>query len=268
MPNQKSKTSILSLNMFGRSVIKRLTNSFGSFSVEELKYEGRPARVLFSGPQHAAQSGIPLDDNPRLLFDYNQLLLELALDLNPSKVLVLGGGTLTLPMALINNLQTVQVTVVEQNADLIALAGEYFNYHSDHRLRLEIGDALSIVGRLKDRYDLVITDIFDNFSIPQAFRTISFARSIKELLNVKGLIATNFIAATSGYAAQPLRQIVAAYSKAIGPVKVVKADQDYAYWTPQNMIIMAFNDQTVNQKLLKGIELVDLPDIQTEDYLS
>ena len=45
-------------------------------------------------------------------------------------------------------------------------------------------------------------------------------------------------------------------------------NQAYAYWTPQNMIIMAFNDQTVNQKLLKGIELVDLPDIQTEDYLS
>ncbi len=254
--------------MFGRSVIKRLTNSFGVFSVEELKYENRLARVLFSGPQHAAQSGIPLDGNPRLLFDYNQLLLELSIDLNPATILVLGGGTLTLPMALVTNLQNVHVTVVEQNPDLIQLAEEYFDYRPNDRLKIEIGDAFRLSKRLKARYDLIITDVFDNFTIPPAFRTLGFAQSIKNLLNTNGLIATNCIAATTGFAAQPLRQIVAAYSQAIGPVRAVKADRDYAYWTPQNMIVMAYADGIVNQALLTGVESVELPAIQAEDHLA
>ncbi len=223
--------------MFGRSVIKRLDNSFGSFSVEELKYEGRSARVLFSGPQHAAQSGIPLDDNPRLLFDYNQLLLELAVDLDPKRVLVLGGGTLTLPMALVTYLPNAHVDVVEQNADLIQLAEEYFSYRPNPRLMIHVADATTALKQFKDRFDLIITDIFDNFTIPMPFRTVGFASSLKQLMNPHGVVATNCIAATSGYAAQPLRQITAAYSKAIGPVRALKADKDYAYWTPQNLII-------------------------------
>ena len=107
------------------SVLKQLDSQFGNFTVEELIYDGRKARVLFSGPLHAAQSGLALDGNPRLLFDYNQRFLELSLELRPKNILVLGGGTLTLPNALIKYLPKAQVTTVEINPELITLARKY-----------------------------------------------------------------------------------------------------------------------------------------------
>ncbi|MGH7238417.1 MAG: spermidine synthase, partial [Candidatus Saccharimonadales bacterium] len=184
-------------------VVHQLINKFGTFTVEELIYEGRPARVLFSGPLHAAQSGIPLDQNPRLLFDYNQCLLDLALELEPVRILVLGGGTMTLPMALLRQLPSAKLTVVEINPDLIKLGLDYFNYRPDRRLRLVEADAAQFMSLARPTYDLVLTDIYDNFTVPAHFRTRQFAEQIERSLQSGGVVATNCIAGLSGESSKP-----------------------------------------------------------------
>ena len=251
--------------MFGKTVIYQLKNEFGNFSVEELDYEGRPARVLFSGPLHAAQSGIPLDDNPRLLFDYNRRLLELAIDLSPKKILILGGGTLTLPTAILNSLPVSEITVVEINKDLINIAEKYFDYKPDKRLIVVIGDAFKFVKTNKEEFDLIITDIYNNFTIPQPFRGTLFARELSHLLKNKGTVVTNCISGISGVQAKPLKELVRSYSSAIGAVKVVQASNNNIDWFPQNLIVMAHKGGEIEGDLLRGCSEISLSELITDD---
>jgi hypothetical protein len=51
---------------------------FAHYQVIDMHYVGRPARVLFSGQRAAAQSAIPRDGNPAMLFDYNQRFMAAA----------------------------------------------------------------------------------------------------------------------------------------------------------------------------------------------
>ncbi len=224
--------------MFGNKVIEEIENEFGTFTVEELVYEGRRARVLFSSPQHAAQAGIPLDNDPRLLFDYNQRFFELASELEPKNVLILGGGTLTLAIALVNNFPKLKVTTVEVNKDLIDLAAKYFDYKPNPRLRVIIGDAKTFMLQAKPTFDLIIVDIYDNFTIPKYFRSRVFAGQLKKGLMEGGVVATNCISTISRDKASPLNQIVNAYRNEIGRVRVFKPDDRYIEWLPQNLLII------------------------------
>ncbi len=250
--------------MFGKTVIYQVKNQFGNFYVEELDYEGRPARVLFSGPLHAAQSGIPLDDDPRLLFDYNRRLLEMAMILNPKWILILGGGTMTLPMAILRYLPKTKVTVVEVNKDLIDIAEKYFEYKPDNRLVLVIDDALNYVKQARVEFDLIITDIYNNFTIPQPFRETLFAHQLSRVLKNHGTVITNCISGITGAQAVPLRQLVQAYS-AIGKVRVVLASNNNIDWFPQNLIIVSQKGGDINNDLLSGCSEVSLQEITADD---
>src|SRR6476469_4412698 len=85
----------------------------GHYVVADTIYSGRPARVLYSGNHQAAQSGVAKDDNPDLLFDYNQRFIELVRGLLPKKILLIGGGALSLPKALLEEFPEVSLDVVE-----------------------------------------------------------------------------------------------------------------------------------------------------------
>lgn len=253
--------------MIGATIIYQFDNDFGTFTVEELNYEGRPARVLFSGPNHAAQSGIPLDNNPRLLFDYNQRLLELALDLKPRKILILGGGTFTLATALATALPKSKLTVVERNKDLVKIAESYFGYLPNSRLRLVINDAAIFMDQRKPLYDLIYVDIYDNFIIPDQFRGVEFAKKLNKALLTNGMVAVNCISGLHGAASLPMRQIAGAFSEVIGPVKVIQADQNYSHYLPQNLIVMTRKNQPINKTWLKGyLEINDFA-LPREDLL-
>lgn len=235
----KYAKSILIFKMFGSKVIEEVSNQFGTFTVEELTYEGRSARVLFSAPQHAAQAGIPLDDDERLLFDYNQLFLDLATSLQPKNVLVLGGGTLTLPTALVAHLPTVKITAVEINSDLIKLAAKYFGYRPNKRLRVVIRDAKEFMQLAKPTFDLIVVDLYDNFTIPKHFLGNTFAAQLKLGLNSGGMVATNCIAATTGEEAVHLRRLVDSYRSEIGKVRILKPNNRYMGWLSQNLIVLS-----------------------------
>ncbi len=236
--------------MLGRRIIKEFKNDFGTFSVEDLTYNGRRARVLFNAPHHAAQSGLALDNDPRLLFDYNQYLLELSIEVNPRSILILGGGVLTLPMALARRLPKCRITVVEINRDLIKVASDFFGYRDEMGIDIVIDDARTFVAQPGKTYELIITDIFNSFTVPQFFKSQEFASNLANNLSPKGLVATNCISALSGTEAKPVLEISQAYSKSIGPVKVVKADKYYFDTTPQNLLILS--GKSAN-KLLKNL---------------
>ena len=238
-------------------VVERLENEFGSFTVEELVYDGRQARVLFSGPLHSAQSGIPLDGNPRLLFDYNQLLYEAALELNPKRILVLGGGTMTLPSALFKALPKAKIRIVEIDKDLVDLANKYFDFKLGRKQKVIIDDAYKYLQKKTVSYDLIIVDIYNDFTIPDQFLRLKFGSLLKKSLSPNGVVALNCISSISGEGSLPLRRTVYAYSSEIGDVRIIKVDNRYGESIPQNLIVLGSPDPARLKRLLTGKEEVD-----------
>ncbi len=239
-------------------ILEQVDDQFGSFSVEELTYDGRNSRVLFSGPSHSAQSGLALDGNPKLLFDYIQQLFELALDLNPKNILILGGGTLTLATALCKHLPKTKITAVEINKDLIDLAEKYFGYEKDPRLTVILDDAEHFVARQKEHhYELIVTDLFNDLAIPDQFMSQTFAKQLKRILKTDGIVATNCIAALFGLGSQPVLKLATAYQKTIGRTRVLRVDnyRHYLGWTPQNLLVLAGRG---TEDLLRGLAQVQL----------
>lgn len=209
------------------------------YQVVERIYEGRPARVLFSGPKRAAQSGIGLDDNPDLLFDYNQRLLEIANALYPKRILVIGGGAFTLPMALMAALPDADVDVVELDDGLEVIATDHFGLRPHNRLHLTFGDGRKYIESTKHKYDLIILDVFSELSIPRQFLTVEFIKLLRKHLVADGSVAANIIASYQGINAGLIKSQIAAYGTEFAQIDIFPAAHGLTSWLPQNLLLVA-----------------------------
>ena len=212
---------------------------FEHYQVVDRLYEGRQARVLFSGPRRAAQSGIGLDDDPDLLFDYNQRLLEIANALYPARILVIGGGAFTLPSALVTALPDSRIDVVELDPELLPIAKNYFGLYDSDRLTVTFGDGRQFIAQTKEKYDLIILDVFSDLVVPRQFLTAEFIAQMHGLLRKGGAVAMNIIASYQGRNMALIRSQIAGYQRSFDAITIFPAAHGISTWLPQNMIIVA-----------------------------
>jgi hypothetical protein len=220
-------------------ILFEIKTDFEQYQVVDRVYEGRPARVLFSGTQRSAQSGIGLDDDPDLLFDYNQRLLEIANALYPSRILVIGGGAFTLPTAFVTALPDATVDVVELDPGLPKVAERFFGLRQSSRLRVITGDGRAFLERTNDQYDLIILDVFQNLSVPQQFLTTEFVQVVHSHLTDTGALAMNIIASYQGRNTGLIKSQIAGYGGMFPQVTIFPAAHGLTSWLPQNMVLVA-----------------------------
>ncbi len=171
--------------------------TFAHYKVVDTTYEGRPARLLY-GDDQTTQSGLAKDDNPDLLFDYNQRFLELATDIHPKKTLVIGGGAYTLPAALLEGFKTMLVDVVELDLALEPIARQFFGLPTTPRLRIFNTDGREFIGTHQQNYDLIIVDAFIGYEVPRQLTTAGAVARYRANLAPNGVVAMNFISAYRG----------------------------------------------------------------------
>ena len=210
---------------------------FGEYQIIDTVYVGRPARVFFSKGHHAAQSGVALDSDPDLLFDYNQRFLEIAGYTYPERVLVIGGGMFTFPGALLAMLPDVQIDVVEIDKDLPKIARKYFGLKRDSRLNIFHCDGIRYLQDTKSKYDLIIIDAFQDTDVPSQFLTKETAFTIRDHMTFRGITAMNIIATYRGHRSSELRQVYTAYTEAFGSVEIFPAGLAMSEWLPQNYVV-------------------------------
>jgi spermidine synthase len=217
----------------------------GHYQVVDTPYDGRPARVLYSGDRRAAQSGVAQDDNPDLLFDYNQRLFELVNGLAPSRLLLIGGGVFTLPAALLPALPELRIDAVEPDAQLTELAYAYFDLPVDDRLTIFNTDGRSFLREHGGRYDMVVVDAFSHTTIPKEIITRQAFRAYAKHLASGGVLAMNVISAYHGPQAHVLARAYAAACETFGAVDTFLASRGYSLWLTQNFILTAQAGQRV-----------------------
>lgn len=202
-----------------------------------MTYEGRPARVLFSG-ERAGQSGIALDDDPELLFDYNQRFLEIVESQRPGRVLVIGGGAFTLPAELIKRFAGIKVDVVEIDPLLYDLAKRYFRAPEDKRLKVITQDGRAYIDATRGSYDLIILDAFNGYTIPRPLITIEAAEQYKRLLKRGGTLAVNFIASYKSLRTTLAHELAATFGTVFPSTNIVPADRSYWTYAEQNLLLV------------------------------
>lgn len=242
--------------------------SHGHYQVVDTLYDGRLARVLYSGNRQAAQSGIPKDAKPELLFDYNQRLLELVTSVDPARVLLIGGGVCTLPKALIETLPDIRIDIVELDAQLIELAHTYFDLPVSERLSIYNADGRTFLSEHATRYDMILIDAFTHTTIPKEIRTVEAFEAYYKHLRPKGICAMNVISGYHGSTARTLEQLYAAVIHSFDSADIFLASRGYSLWLPQNFILTAQKGQQLDLKQYMRYEAVKPPEVSPDAALT
>jgi len=108
-----------------------------------------------------------------------------------NKALILGFGGGDCAFRIDEYFPKAQITGVEIDSIMIDIANAYFNLHKLKQLKIEIGDAYKYVARSKEKYDLIIVDIFIGEKTPKKFKSLKFINKLKGLLNKNGVVIYN-----------------------------------------------------------------------------
>ena len=89
-----------------------------------------------------------------------------------------------------------KITGVEIDANVIALAKQYFELDSIGNLEIILDDAFEFVLKTKEKYNLIIIDIFQDTKMPNFLFEAFFVNRILELLHTNGIFLFNTMCLT------------------------------------------------------------------------
>jgi spermidine synthase len=224
--------------MFTRKLIHKAQSQYGKYKIIDLKYDGRPARVLY-GESNSPQSGIALDDNPELIFDYNQRFLEMVMSHRPNRLLVIGGGAFMLPTALFQRFPGLHIDVVEIDQVLVDLSYEYFSLPRDDRLRVHVDDGARFVATTKEKYDMIIIDAFTGYTIPHHLLQHDTITQYRRILKKNGVLALNFISEYKPRRVRLAHEIIASFGEVFPALALYPSDKEYPHGEEQNFVLAA-----------------------------
>lgn len=172
-----------------------------------LVYEHEGLRCMKFGVHDAGrQTCSSLADPRELVFEYTRMVMgALYLLPEPRRVLVIGLGGGSVPMALRAILPQAQIDSVELDPAVVRVAERFFGYRPDARSRAIAGDGRVFVkraGRQGRRYDLVILDAFDHLYVPEHMITREYLLEVRALLDEGGVIAANTFSSSGLHAAE------------------------------------------------------------------
>ncbi len=113
------------------------------------------------------------------------------------KCLILGLGTGTIAKNVYGLWPDVLVTGVEIDPVIVGMGQKYFGLN-ELNIKVVIDDANSFTKKSKEKYDLVLFDVYVGNRVPKIFNSNTYIKSLKRLLKSKGIIAFNRLF-TRGY---------------------------------------------------------------------
>ncbi len=149
------------------------------------------------------QTCLSLDGSPRMVLNYTRMMMSaLLVQPQPERVLIIGLGGGTLPMALADLLPRARIDTVEIDPAVTRVATRYFGFQPSERVRVHEADGRAYVEQaVRDgqRYDLVMLDAFDYHYIPKHLTTREFLLQAKALLAPGGVLAANTFSSSDFY---------------------------------------------------------------------
>jgi spermidine synthase len=140
----------------------------------------------------AVQSAMSLEEPHALILPYTRKMMTFLLfKPNPKHVVMLGLGGGSLPKFCHRHLPQTQITVVEIDADVIALRDEFCVPRNDRRFRIVHDDGEHYLSRLATPVDVILIDAFDRTGAAPALENPDFYVQAAECLSLNGVFAIN-----------------------------------------------------------------------------
>jgi predicted membrane-bound spermidine synthase len=189
---------VLSLGFASKSLetgCLRESNCF-CIKIKEDEIDGHPIRILIL--DQLLHSHVALDDPQFLVYGYEKVMADLATHLarrEPDmRTLFIGGGGYTLPRFIEEAYPLSTVEVIEIDPQVTEVAFDYLGLRRDTRVLSYNKDARMAVPELKGgTYDLVVTDAFNDVSVPYHLTTREFNEQVSALLTPDGMYMANVV---------------------------------------------------------------------------
>ncbi len=141
-----------------------------------------------------AKSVYSFDD---LYLNFRKAFREIRLPAEGAEVLVLGAGLASVPLILEKSFERrYRYTLVELDELIIELASKYTLPRLDSPVQMVHADAEHYVKIARQRFDLVIVDLFVEDVVPTYFSSEAGCEAVRDLLGVRGLVLCNRLYAT------------------------------------------------------------------------
>lgn len=107
-------------------------------------------------------------------------------------ILLLGVAGGSVIKTLVNEIEYKgKITGVEIDPDMIQIANQYFDLDQIKQLEIIIDDAFEFVLKTKNKYDLIIIDVFEDIKMPNFLFESFFSERICSLLQNQGFVLFN-----------------------------------------------------------------------------
>jgi spermidine synthase len=123
----------------------------------------------------------------------------------PRSALILGLGGGTIAHLLTLRFGPLPMVGVDDDAGVLALGRERFGLDALSHLRVELGDAYAFASACRERFDLVVVDLFRAGEVPRDVTATPFLRDVRRLLAPGGLATFNL--ARDGRAASRIHRL-------------------------------------------------------------
>ena len=190
--------------------IAKIDTPSAHYEISKMSYNKKPIYGLQTGPG-GVQSAVYASGDKDLVFWYTQYAEKQIAALNPKRILVLGGGTFTLPASLAGKLPGAQIDVVEIDPELEFISKKYFNYEDRPNVSLQFSDARSFVNTTNEKYDVIFVDVYGDSYIPFSVLTQEYGNRINEILEPNGTVLINAIVGSSEHCRELLGAIDSVY---------------------------------------------------------
>lgn len=179
----------------------------------------------------AVQSSMCLNAPDSLVTAYSRKMMTVLLfNPNPRHIVMIGLGGGSLPKFCYRHLPETQITVVEIDANVIALRDEFYVPKDNERFRIIHEDGAQYIAQLEDTVNVIMVDAFDSIGIAPSLAESDFYAQAASRLTLDGVFVMNLSGDRSRYAAH-LAKIRAAFGAHTLIVPVVQDG---------NLLLLAF----------------------------
>jgi len=141
------------------------------------------------------QTCMLVNDKLRLVFDYTRMSFAgLLLNAEPKRILVIGLGGGSIPMALSDRYPQAVIDVVEVDEAVVRVAKEFFYFQETPNMQVFVDDGRPFIKRAGIRgqsYDFIVLDAFSGDYIPEHMLTREFLEEVKLIMTPESVLVAN-----------------------------------------------------------------------------
>ncbi len=230
-----------------------LETNYFCIKVKEEERNGQPVRILIL--DRLVHSYTSLDDPTRLVYGYEQMYAEVtayrAKADDHLQALFVGGGGYTFPRYMEAVYPTSDVDVIEIDPGVTEIAHKLLGLEYDTRISTFNEDARVFLKREPTaRYDLILGDAFNDFSVPYHLTTREFNDRVHAWLNDDGLYVANIV---DGFRGDFLRAYVNTLQQTFRHVYLAPTIESWREASRSTFVLIG-TDRTLDREALSLVD--------------